>query len=197
MPFACLYVPNFPVESLVRSAPQLRSEAVAVLDGKPPLVKVLAVNERAREKGIACAMTKLEAADCPGLHLEMRSLAQEERAHTALLDCAHVFSPVVEDTNFRPRRSFEVCERSPYGDTVVLDLTGLEHLFGSPQKIARDLAGRSAQIGLEAHVAVAATPDGAMHAARGFPGVTVISDGEDAERLSILPIEALSPPPEI
>jgi protein ImuB len=197
MPFACLYVPNFPVEALLRSAPALRSGPVAVLDGKPPLVKVIAANEAARKQGIAAGMTKLEAEACRGLHLEMRSLAQEESVHAALLDCAHAFSPAVEDTNFRPRRGSEVCERSPYGDTVILDLAGLEHLFGSPQKIARDLASRSAQMGIEAHVAVATNPDASMHAARGFAGVTVIPEGEETERLSILPVEVLSAAAEI
>ena len=36
---------------------------------------------------------------------------------------------------------------------------------------------------MEAHVAVAANPDAALHAARGFAGVTVIAEGEEAARL--------------
>ena len=36
MPFACIYVPNFPVAAVLRAEPELRTQAVAVLEGKPP-----------------------------------------------------------------------------------------------------------------------------------------------------------------
>ena len=39
--FACIYIPDFPVEAIVRGEPLLREHAVAVLEGKPPLVRVL------------------------------------------------------------------------------------------------------------------------------------------------------------
>ena len=38
-------------------------------------------------------------------------------------------------------------------------------------------------MGLAASVAVASTPEAAMHAARGFRGVTVVPPGSEAERL--------------
>ncbi len=46
MPFACIYVPNFPVAAVLRAEPELSARAVAILQGKPPLEKVLAVNEK-------------------------------------------------------------------------------------------------------------------------------------------------------
>ena len=48
MPFACIFVPDFPVEAVLRAEPELRSQAVAVLEGKPPLQKVAGVTEKAR-----------------------------------------------------------------------------------------------------------------------------------------------------
>ena len=60
--FACIYIPDFPVEAIVRSEPLLRERAVAVLDGKPPLVRIIALNERARRMGMEVGMTKLQAA---------------------------------------------------------------------------------------------------------------------------------------
>jgi protein ImuB len=99
-------------------------------------------------------------------------------AHAALIDCACAFSPRVEDNAATP-------------DTVVLDLDGLERLFGSPAKIARDLARRASELGLKANVAVAGNAEAAVHAARGFTGVTVIPPGEEAERLGALPVEVL------
>jgi nucleotidyltransferase/DNA polymerase involved in DNA repair len=176
MPFACIFVPDFSVEAVVRTEPQLREQAVAVLAGKPPLVRVFAANEKARDVGVEPGMTKLQAEASFQVALRPRSLLEEATAHAALLDSAQSFSPRVEDTAT---------------DTVILDLAGLERLFGAVAQIARDLARRVSELGLEANVAVAANPDAAMHAARGFPGVTVIPVGKEAERLGDLPVDVL------
>ena len=37
MVFACIFVPNFSVEALLRAEPELRLQAMAVLEGKAPL----------------------------------------------------------------------------------------------------------------------------------------------------------------
>src|SRR5690242_608629 len=174
--FACLYVPNFAVEAWLRSDPELRGQGLAVLEGKPPLQKVFAVNEKASRAGIEPGMTKAQAELCPEVALRPRSALQEASAHSALLDCAQSFSPCVEDT---------AC------DTVLLDLAGLEPLFGTPAKIARDLSRRASDLGLEANVAVAASTEAAVLAARGFAGVTVIPCGNEAEHLGSLPVEIL------
>jgi protein ImuB len=176
MPFACIFVPDFPVEALLRAEPELRSQPVAVLEGKAPLQKIFAVHEKARRAGVSVGMTKLQVEACPDLVLRPRSSIQEAAAHATLLDCAQSFSPRVEDAG---------C------DTVLLDLDGLEPLFGSPPKIARDLARRACDLGLEVNVAVASNPDTAVIAAHGFSGVIVIPDGKEAEQLGNLPLEVL------
>ena len=210
--FACIYIPDFPVEAIVRVEPWLREQAVAVLEGKSPLVRVVALNEKARRLGMEVDMTKLQAtvfsapangashsSDArikpfkasqtklssrrtkskpkPGLAiLRQRSTEQENSAHAALLDVAHVFSPRVEDTA---------------SDTLLLDLAGLERLYGAPAIMARDLASRVNAIALEANIALAANPEAALHAARGFSGTTVIPAGEEAHRLGVLPLQVL------
>ena len=176
MPFACIFVPDFPVEALFRTEPDLRSQPVCVLEGKAPLQKVFAVNKSARRAGIEPGMTKLQVEACAGLALRARSSLQEAAAHAALLDCAQSFSPRVEDAG---------C------DTILLDLGGLESLFGSLSKIARAVARRATALGLEANFAAAANPDTAALAARGFHGVTVIPAGKEAEQLGSLPVEVL------
>jgi len=178
MPFACIFVPDFPVEAVLRAEPELRSQPVAVLEGKPPLQKVLGVNDRARQLGIEPGMTKIQVEPCTQLTLRPRSSLRETAAHAALLDCAQSFSPRIEDTA---------------ADTTLLDLAGLESLFGTPARIARDLARRASDLGLEAHVAVASNPDTACLAARGFSGVTVIPEGKEAERLGTLTPDVLFP----
>src|SRR6266481_4315719 len=167
MPFACLYVPDFPLQAVVRrgDAAGLREKPVAVLEGTPPIVTVIAANEKARMAGIAAGMTKLQAEASPEVVLLRRSLAQEESAHAALLDCGQTFSPRVEST-------------AP--GTVIVDLHGLDQLFGPVQSIACELSRHAAGMGLETNVAVASNPDAAMHAAFGFPGITVIPHGKEA-----------------
>ena len=49
--FACIFVPDFPVEALLRAEPDLRSQALAVLEGKAPLQTIFALNEKARRAG--------------------------------------------------------------------------------------------------------------------------------------------------
>ena len=192
--FTCIYISDFPVEAIVRAEPLLREQAVAVLEGKPPLVRVVALNEKARLLGMEVGMTKLQAAvfavpeekSAPNkvkrkgkprpAVLHQRSPEQENSAHSALLDVAHAFTPRVEDTAV---------------DTLVLDLAGLERLYGAPANMARNLAARVSAVGLEANIAIAANPDAAMHAARGFSGTTVIPAGEEAQRLGVLPLPVL------
>jgi len=209
--FACIYIPDFPVAAIVRAEPLLRDRAVAVLEGKPPLVRVAALNDKARMLGMDVGMTKLQAAifAVPGEEgltrtqsepgkkasqielssqrakvrpkltaavLRQRSPVQEESSHAALLDVAHAFTPRVEDTN---------------PDRLLLDLDGLERLYGTAATMARELASRVGAMGLECNIGMAANPDAAMHAAFGFSGITVIPAGEEAKRLGVLPLPVL------
>ena len=176
MPFACIYVPDFPVEAILRSEPELRSKAVAVVEGKPPLEKILGGNEDARRAGISTGMTKLQADLCDDVVLRDRSELQEAAAHQALLDCAQSFSPRVEDFA---------------ADTLLLDLSGLDKLFGPLPKIAREISRRAMGMGVDSNVAVASTLESALLAAHGFSGVTVLPEGKEAEILGGLPVEVL------
>jgi protein ImuB len=177
--FSALFIPDFPVEAVVRAEPALRDQAVAVLEGKPPLEKVAGANERARALGIEAGMARLQVEEYGGgIALRRRSPEQEASTHAALLDAACAFSPRVEDT---------AC------DTVLADLAGLEALFGPASKIGRDLARRASELGVECNVAVAGDPDSAMYIARGFAGVTIVPPDKTAERLGMLPIEVLAP----
>jgi protein ImuB len=194
MPFACIYVPNFPVAAALRAEPELRTRAVAILEGKPPLEIILAVNGQASRLGIAPGMTKSQAELSPELVLRPNSPLQNSAAHAALLDCAQSFSPCVEDA---------AC------DTALLDLAGMESLLGPLPEIARALHDRAAILGLNANVAVASNPDTAVLAARGLcdaglwgrglcgagtltrAAVTIIPPGKEAERLGSLPLKVL------
>lgn len=181
--FCCLYIPDLPAAALLRTLDDVtREQPFAVLDGNPPLVHVVAMNERARQAGMYAGMTRLQAEACTGVVLRRRSVAQETAAHQALLDCAYAFSPRAEST-------------AP--DTVVVDIDGLTQLFGPPEKIARGLAARVEKVGMEARVAVAPNPDAAVLAARGFTGITVMEKHDVAQRLGHLPTDVLPTTPDV
>src|SRR5947209_15814136 len=56
-----------------------------------------------------------------------------------------------------------------------------------------ELFERSASMGLLPNIAVASNIETAIHAARGFTGITLIPLGEEQKYLSSLPVEVLSP----
>src|SRR5277367_59665 len=183
MSFACIYIPDFMVQSVVRAEPALRGgalaspgRALALLSGKPPLWNVVAANAAAVQTGIQLGMTKAQVAEFCTVEIRHRSEAQEQVTHAALLDVGWSISPRVEDTAT---------------DTIVLDLAGLASLFGTDENIARELAERASRIGVIPRVAVASNIEAAILAARGFEGITIVPEGEECARLGGLPIRTL------
>ena len=182
MAFASIYVPGVSVQAVVRAEPALRGCAIALVDGTPPLRNVVAANEAARQAGVTLGMAHTQAQQFSGVEIRQRSRGQEESAHTALLDLAWSVSPRIENT-------------AP--DTVTLDLAGLHSLFGSEEEIAQQLTEGASRFGLMAQVAMASNPDAAIHAARGFPGITLIPPGKESQRLGCLLVSVLSPGAEV
>src|SRR4051795_11656098 len=78
---------------------------------------------------------------------------------------AFEFSPTVEQTA---------------DDTVAFDVSGLDRLFGLPQDVAHAIARRAAESGISARLALAANPDAAIYTARGFFGVSIVPQGDEA-----------------
>ena len=137
--FAGTFIPNSPGQAIVRSEPEL-PPPVAVCSGRPPLEKVVALNEAARQFGAEVGATKLESEAWENIAFH---------AHSESLECrlmlrrgsAHSFSP-------------EVGDASP--GAALLNLAGLASLLGPLTNIARDLAQRVSAMGPEAIIAVAA-----------------------------------------
>src|SRR5437899_350854 len=101
--------------------------------------------------------------------------ASPANVSSALVDLAFTFSPLVEHTS---------------ADTVVLDISGQDLLFGSlpidaeltneinsARNVANEIFRRARKLNLKASVSVSANPDVAIHAARAFDEITVIDIG--------------------
>src|SRR5690348_13492611 len=182
MAFASIYVPDFSIQAIIRGEPALRQKAVVLIKGCPPLERVVATNEAAVRMGLDLGMIKSQAAQFPSLEIRQHSRSAEQSTHAALLDLGWSVSPRVEDTA---------------ADSIVVDLAGLACLLGSDEKIANLLAKRASDLGLIVQIAVSSNLEIALHAARGFPGITVIPPGQESQRLGPLPIQVFSPPAEI
>ena len=179
--FACLNVPDFPVQAalLTQAADAreaLRRSPIAILDGPANLPRVVSLNNPARDCGIQLGMTKLQVETCSDVLLRKRSTADEDAAHACLVEYANSFSPIVESAGL---------------GIVLLDLIGTERLLGSPKDIANEISAVARERGFELHVSVASNPDTALYAARGFAGVNVIPYGQEAKRLARLKVELL------
>lgn len=185
--FACLLVPDFPVQAALRLEPKdkrelLRRSPVVVLDGPSNLPRVVALNDAARNVGMEAGMTKLQVETVGGVSLRKRSVDSEDVAQAALLECAGAFSPRVEST---------------FPGTVILDLAGTEKLFGSAEGAACKIIVSARERGFQLRIAIAANPDTAMYAARGFTGITVIPAGDEAKMLAPLRVGILPATPEL
>jgi protein ImuB len=174
--YGCIHLPDYPVQAFIRNEPKLRRKPVVVLDGTFPLFTVMAMNKPARGMGISEGMSKLQLEQFKGLVIRHRSREQEDSTHRALLDCAHYFTPRIENT-------------AP--DTITLDLNGLSGLWGDPRPIAQRLFRAAAKLGLEAHIGIAPNPEAALHASRGAAGITLLSANDSKNKLAALPLHIL------
>jgi protein ImuB len=101
----------------------------------------------------------------------------------ALADVAREFSPRIDIRTDRD---------------VVLDLNGVERLFGNARTIAEELRRTAADRGIRVRVAIAGTRIAARLLVRHRAGLTVIEPGTDAAALASLPVSLLpefAPPP--
>ena len=102
--------------------------------------------------------------------------AAEQTAATLLYDLALQFSPEVE----------QAAE-----DTVVFYIAPLRKLIGSPHQIASEISRAGYERKLQANLAIAANPDSAILLARNFSGITLITPGEERQKLGSIPLVAL------
>jgi DNA polymerase-4 len=184
---AALFVPLFPLAARLRSEPDLKDEAVAVLQGNGNAARVVAAaTRRARKAGVRAGMSLPQArALLPKLAARARDETCEQAAQESLLEIAESFSPRIEDA----------------GEGVVyLELTGLERHFPgeSPEDSPEDDLGHALTVAttkanLPAWIGIASSKLAARVAAEQPDSPTVVPGGEEASFLAPLPLNRLSP----
>ncbi len=152
MRLACLFVPDFPLQALRRTRPELAEAPLAIVAGPSPRDVVVAVAGEAAGLGVQVGMTAAQARQCaPQAMVRMVPAATTASAGEALRDVATAFSPRVGH-----RQAGE----------VLLDVGGLLPRFGSEVHLAHELLRAAHRVGLEARVGIAGSVGVARIAAR-------------------------------
>ncbi len=81
--YACLYVKEFPAQSMLRLRPELRVQPCVVMQGEPPQEHACSLNTKARRLGIAAGMTRVEIETFSSVSVLSRSRMEEEAAKAA------------------------------------------------------------------------------------------------------------------
>jgi protein ImuB len=180
--YLCVHLCDFAAQALARTNHELHSGAIAVLSGDSPMERVFAMNQRARQLGLATGMSRVQAESFP-LVLLRRDRAKEEAAFAELIHCAEQFSPRIEGIASPQEKSCRA--------TLMLDVSGSKRLLGNAQQIATSVQQAIKATGYEASVAASHNAYAAVLAARGMEGVATIAQGCEAETLVPLPLTVL------
>ncbi len=179
--YLCVHVPEFPAQARLRHRPELRQNAVVILEGAPPLQQVCSATRKALRAGVARGMTRSELDSFDAVTMLNRSLPEERSARKALMGLASEFTP----------RAQALTESSATS-AVVLDVAGTETIFGPPQQLVMRVMLALAALGLHGRIAVSHNFHAAVCAApyAGKNGIT-IPQGFERRTMSTLPLSAL------
>ena len=182
--YACICVPEFPSQTLLRLRPELRGKAVAVLAGERPFERVCSLTSKAASLGMRTGMIRAEAETFDAVLLR-QSANEESAAKAALLHCVSAFSPRLED------QSDDIC------CLCIADLQGMERVLGPVQSAIRQIRSQLNTLGFFVKVASGTNVPAIVCLARSSPAVLLhIPKGEQAQALSRLPLSTLSLQPD-
>jgi protein ImuB len=175
--FAVLHVPGFALQALVRTEPNLVTQAVALRQTDESVVTLC--NEFAWAAGVRSGQSLPQAvARCPGLIVREPQPAREREAEATLLAAAFSVCPLVELT---------------FSGTCTLGLSGL--ICSRHETALNSALAILTAAGLEASAGLGDTPLRALYAARHAEPRRILS-GTPA-LLATLPLAVAEPEPEM
>ncbi|UCB52627.1 MAG: DNA polymerase Y family protein [Candidatus Zixiibacteriota bacterium] len=178
---ACVNLPVFPVQLLLRKHPGWQSHPVAVVDSDRPQGTILWVNERARSCKILPGMRYAAGlALAASLHAAVVAKKEIDSAVRSLSAGLRSFSPRVEPATAEP-------------GVFWIDASGLERLHGSLNRWARRIRSDMYRAGFLATVVVGFDRFGTYALAKTRPGILVLEEPEE-ERLAAqgVPLDRLA-----
>jgi protein ImuB len=198
----CLWFPNWPIQRLVVSQPELRRQRIVLFrrDSRRGQL-VSAVSPLAMQDGVCIDMPLSEAKSLlrgsGKFHLFEHDITADLEALEELADSMESFSPIVgleviDETDWK---------RGTRPASILLEITGLAHLFGDENQLARKTILHCDDQGYLPRIAVGDTIGLAWGAARYFAGqyfrqhqepLVLPVGGEEA--IKQLPVDALRLP---
>jgi protein ImuB len=144
----CIRLVDWPIQRIRAERPELDRKPIVLEETRRGSRRVAACSAQAKALGIAAGMPLAEAVSLAGsasLCVKAYDPAADREALEAWANRCEHFSPVVG------------LDDSPAPDSLLLDLTGVAHLFGGEAAVAGRIAGHFAGHGLAVRVAVADT----------------------------------------
>lgn len=187
-----LWLPNWPVQRLVRDQPELTGRAIVLYEqdarhGQRVKACSGAAEQRAVRPGmpLAEAQTLLaeEKEECP--FFACHDARRDQEVLVELAEWCEQFSPIVG------------LDQTDEPDSLLMDVSGLAHLFGGEPALAQTVVTACRQQSLTVRVAIADTVSAAWGFARWseVPVAMVVLPPGDAAVLDHLPVEVLRLPP--
>jgi protein ImuB len=173
---ACLWIPSWPLQALLRARPELRTQKLVCSDGTLPSSLVLGATLPLRQLGVRVGQTVAQAqAQCGELQVQVLGEANRQAARDALYDVASSFSPSIE------------C-----GDGyVLLGVGDMAKLFPDEKLLGKALLTQAESVRLHGRVAIAGQAATAKLIARARADVTVVAPGDEKLYLRPLPLSLL------
>jgi nucleotidyltransferase/DNA polymerase involved in DNA repair len=170
--FATIYLPDFYLQAALRHQPELRTEAVALIDDEEKKAVIIQLNAPAEASGVRSGMTPSQGlARCLQLVIKVRAPAQEKLLQEILLHFAGTLAPYVEATG-------------PGISTI--QFTDTKNVAAKVTNVIERLAESE----IIAQAGIAPTPDASFLAAH--LATPVLQVDESSEFLAALPIEVLA-----
>lgn len=182
---ACIDLPAFPLQLLLRRHPEWRAHPAAVVDSDRPQGKLLWVNERARTSRILPGMRYAAGLSLAGsLRAAEVSGNEIQRSIASIARCLQRYTPHVEPS-----------EKDP--GVFWLDASGLQRLYRSPAHWAEEIRTALKRLQLDSVMVVGFHRFGSYALAKAAWNRTVVAHPEE-ERIAMrqVPLDRLTMKPE-
>jgi len=188
MRIACVSLPEFPLQLLLRKHPGWSDHPVSVVDRDAAQGVVLWSNERARASRVLPGLRYAAALSLdPNLHAGEVPAAEIQSAIDSLTEVLRFYTPDVEPSETE-------------AGVFWLGASGLSLLYPSLRKWAAWVGGEVARAGFHAAVVVGFSRFGTCALARSDPNpraVVVDTESEERERASIVALDRLGVDPDV
>jgi protein ImuB len=188
MPYTAIYIPEFPTLAWLRADPAARASAAAVIEGTPPLERIVSFNRAAATLGVQHGMSKVQADTSGQIAFHPRSLSEEQAAFDLVFTAAERFTPRVQ-VIASPINGY--AQAKQLAAILLLDRSGTERLFGSPRDYATRLRQALRALDFPANTASAPNAEASILLARSYSGVTSVEQHEVRAKLARLPVSSL------